>query len=244
MNINGYLDYINTPWGRLFYRLVWHNLAFKDRKILDFGSGFGVTSNHLAKFNDVTAVEPNREMLEHRICDNHYEQIIGSIDKLEEMEDGSFDVILCHNVLEYIENRADLIAEFHRLLKKDGILSIVKHNKNGKIMHKAVFENNIDEAIALLNGENAISQNFGTINEYELEDLKECIAGNFVLDKVYGIRTFYGIQPNSFKGEPDWEEKMFMLECAVESDAAYSNVAFFQHLLLKTGCKGGSNSNA
>lgn len=232
MNINGYLDYIKTPWGRLFYRLIWHNLECKNRRILDFGSGFGVTANHLAKFNDVTAVEPNSQLLEHRICDNRYEQIMGSIDDLREMDDGSFDVILCHNVLEYIENRADLIAEFHRLLKRDGILSIVKHNKNGKIMHKAVFENNIDEAMELLNGENTISQNFGTINEYEIEDLKDCIAERFVLDKVYGIRTFFGIQPNSFKCEPDWEEKMFMLECAVESDTAYSNVAFFQHLIV------------
>jgi|GEM_PF-3063216 len=33
MNINGYLDYINVPWGRLFYRLVWHNLGFIDAKI-------------------------------------------------------------------------------------------------------------------------------------------------------------------------------------------------------------------
>ncbi len=233
MNISGYLDYIKTPWGRLFYRLVWHNLGFKDKKILDFGSGFGVTANHLAKSNAVMAVEPNSELLAHRICDNRYEQIAGSIDSLKGMEDGSFDVIICHNVLEYIENRADLITEFHRLLKKGGILSIVKHNKNGKIMHKAVFENNIDEAMALLNGENAMSQNFGTINEYEIEDLKDCIADRFVLDKVYGIRTFFGIQPNSFKGEPDWEEKMFMLECAVEDDTAYTNIAFFQHLLLK-----------
>jgi SAM-dependent methyltransferase len=233
MNISGYLEYIKTPWGRLFYRLIWHNLNFKGKKILDFGSGFGVTANHLAKCNDVTAVEPNSELLEHRIRDNHYEQIMGNIDNLKGLDDGSFDVILCHNVLEYIENRAELIAEFHRLLKKDGILSIVKHNKNGKIMHKAVFENNIDEAMALLNGENAISQNFGTINEYEIEDLKDCLAERFVLEKVYGIRTFFGIQPNSFKCEPDWEEKMFMLECAVESDTAYSNVAFFQHLQLK-----------
>ena len=233
MNINGYLDSINAPWGRLFYRLVWHNLEFINKKILDFGSGFGVTANHLAKNNDVTAVEPNSELLEYRICENHYEQIIGSIDKLKGMHDGSFDVILCHNVLEYIEDRAGLIAEFYRLLKSDGILSIVKHNKNGKIMHKAVFENNVDEAMALLRGENAISQNFGMINEYEIWDLKDWIAGKFALDKVYGIRTFYGIQPNSFKSEPDWEEKMFLLECAVESEPVYANVAFFQQLLLK-----------
>ncbi len=238
MNISGYLDYINRPWGRLFYRLVWHNLEFKDRRILDFGSGFGVTSDHLAKCNDVTAVEPNVELLEHRICNNCYEQIVGSIDKLKEMEDRSFDVILCHNVLEYIEERAGLIAEFHRLLKGDGILSIVKHNKNGKIMHKAVFENNIEEAMLLLNGENTISQNFGTINEYEIEELQDCIAERFVLDKVYGIRTFYGIQPNSFKEDPAWEERMFQLECAVENDAAYSDVAFFQHLFFEKEMRG------
>ena len=232
MNINGYLDYINTPWGRLFYRLVWHNLEFKNKKILDFGSGFGATANHLAKSNEVIAVEPNDELLTHRICEHHYEQIEGSIEALKGMEDGSFDVILCHNVLEYVKNRAELIAEFHRLLKKGGILSIVKHNKNGKVMHKAVFENNIDEALSLLNGENAVSKNFGTINEYEIEDLQDCIEERFVTDKVYGIRTFYGIQPNSFKEEPDWEEKLFMLECAVESDAVYKNVAFFQHLHL------------
>lgn len=172
-------------------------------------------------------------MLEHRICDNPYEQIIGSIDKLKELEDGSFDVILCHNVLEYVEDREELIAEFHRLLKNEGVLSIVKHNKAGKVMHKAVFENNIEEAMSLLSGENATSQNFGTIDEYELEELQTYIAGSFVLDKVCGIRTFYGIQPNSFKSDPDWEERMFELECAVENNPVYSNVAFFQHLILK-----------
>ena len=233
MNINGYLDYIKTPWGRLFYRLVWHNLDFKNKRILDFGSGFGVTSDHLAKCNDVTAVEPNGELLEHRICNNSYEQIVGSIEMLKEMENGRFDVILCHNVLEYMENRAELIAEFHRLLKNDGVVSIVKHNKNGKVMHKAVFENNIEEAMSLINGENAMSQNFGTINEYGMEELQDYIAEKFVLDKVYGIRTFYGIQPNSFKENPDWEERMFMLECAVENNPAYSNIAFFQHVFLQ-----------
>lgn len=233
MNINGYLDYIKTPWGRLFYRLVWHNLEFENKKILDFGSGFGVTADHLAKCNDVTAVEPNGELLEHRIRNHHYEQIVGSIERLKEMEDGSFDVILCHNVLEYVENRAEFIAEFHRLLKNDGVLSIVKHNKNGKIMHKAVFENNVEEAMSLLRGENATSQNFGTINEYEMEDLQDCLAERFIVDKVCGIRTFYGIQPNSFKNDPDWEERMFLLECAVEQEPAYANVAFFQHVFLK-----------
>ncbi len=232
VNVKGYLDYLKTPWGRLFYRLVWHNLEFEKKKILDFGSGFGVTANHLAKSNDVTAVEPNEEMLEHRICENAYKQMVGSIDALRELPDENFDVILCHNVLEYVENRAEIIAEFHRLLKKGGVLSIVKHNKDGKIMHKAVFENNVEEALSLLAGEKAVSQNFGTIDEYETEELLEYMADRFTLEKVGGIRTFFGIQPNSFKGEPDWEDSMFELECAVEANPVYANVAFFQHLIF------------
>ena len=80
---------------------------------------------------------------------------------------------------------------------------------------------------------NALSQNFGIIHAYETADLQDCIAEKFVLEKVYGLRTFYGIQPNSFKWEPDWEERMFKLECAVESEPVYTNVAFFQHLILK-----------
>ena len=233
VNVKGYLDYLQTPWGRLFYRLVWHNLDFKDKKILDFGSGFGVSANYLAKHNDVTAVEPNEEMLAHRISENHYTQICGSVEVLKDMPAGSFDVILCHNVLEYVENRAEIISEFHRLLKKDGILSIVKHNKDGKIMHKAVFENNAEEAMALLKGAKASSANFGTIDEYESEELQEYTGDRFSLEKVGGIRTFFGIQPNVFKSEPDWEDKMFELECAVEGNPVYSRVAFFQHLILK-----------
>ena len=53
MDISAYQDYINKPWGRLFYRLVWHRLPFSGKNILDFGSGLGVTADHLAQCNAV-----------------------------------------------------------------------------------------------------------------------------------------------------------------------------------------------
>ena len=33
------------------------------KKILDFGSGEGITANHFAEKNDVTAIEPSKKML-------------------------------------------------------------------------------------------------------------------------------------------------------------------------------------
>ena len=223
-----------TDWDRLLKKILWSQLEnIKEKKILDFGSGEGITANHFAKDNEVVAVEPWEDMLQNRWQDYDYLQIKGDISAIAEMQNNSFDVVFCHNVLEYVENRAEIIAEFHRLLKKGGVLSIVKHNKDGKIMHKAVFENNVEEALSLLAGEKAVSQNFGTIDEYETEELLEYMADRFTLEKVGGIRTFFGIQPNSFKSEPDWEDSMFELECAVEAKPIYANVAFFQHLIFR-----------
>lgn len=42
-------------------------------------------------------------------------------------------MIICHNVLEYIENRRSILAELHRVLKPHGVLSIVKHNHAGRV---------------------------------------------------------------------------------------------------------------
>ena len=61
--------------------------------MLDFGSGFGLVANHLAKDNEVLAVEPNEEMVAPRAQDRPYQQLVGSLDQIESFEDASFDVI-------------------------------------------------------------------------------------------------------------------------------------------------------
>ncbi len=235
VNVQGYLDYINAEWGKLFYKVVWNNLKLEGKDILDFGSGFGVTANFLAKTNTVTAVEPNEKMLEHRICENEYNQLHGSIDVLQNMPDHSFDVIVCHNVLEYLEEdkRQELFMAFKRLLKPEGFLSIVKHNKIGKIMQKAVFEYKVEEALSLLHEGTAVSVNFGTINEYEDCELEKLAQAAFAVEKVYGVRTFFGLQRNEWKTEPDWATKMLELECEVEEHPVFREIAFFHHLILK-----------
>lgn len=233
VNIQGYLDAVNAPWGQLFYKMIWHNLPFKEAKILDFGSGFGITADYLAKDNEVTAIEPNAEMISNRSREHSYDQIVGGIERLKDIPDMSFDVVVCHNVLEYMDERREVFREFDRVLKNDGVLSLVKHNKVGKIMQKAVFENDVDGALELINNKNAVSANFGMINEYGTGDLEEYIADLFWIDKVFGVRTFFGLQRNEYKTEPNWANDMFKLECAVEEMREFREIAFFHHIVLK-----------
>ncbi len=233
INIQGYLATATAPWGKLFYKMVWEKINCDNKQILDFGSGFGFTANHFAATNQVTAIEPNKEMLKYRISENKYNQIQGDIHNLIELPNESFDLIICHNVFEYLDNRIEILKEFHRLLKPDGVLSIVKHNKLGKIMQKAILEYKIEEALTLINQGEAKSVNFGVIKEYDDLELEKYGEDLFTIQNIYGVRTFFALQRNELKIGDEWIHNMFKLELAVEEKKEFRDIAFFHHLILK-----------
>ena len=221
-------------WERLFKKIVWVQIGdIEGKKILDFGSGEGITANHFAKKNDVTAIEPSEEMLSNAWKDYEYTQIVGDVNALSGISDETFDIIICHNVLEYIDDKEAVIKALARVLKKDGILSIAKHNKAGRVMQMAVLLDDFEKANALLDGENSMASKFGVIRYYGDKDILEW-ESNLVISEVFGIRTFWDLQQNQEKhGDEDWQRKMIQLEMRVAQIPEYRDIAFFHHLLLK-----------
>ena len=231
-NIQSYLENIRKPWGQIYYDILFDQLQdIKGKRVLDFGSGFGLVANHLAKENKVLAVEPNQEMVALRAQEHSYQQLVGSLDQLASLEDASFDVILCHNVLEYVEDRKLVLEEFTRLLKPDGLLSIVKHNEVGRVLQTVVFENNTQKALDLLAGQDLETHSMGSAQAYDLDVTVEDLA--LEVHSYQGIRVFYGLQDNRFKGQEGWRESMLMMELAVCQESPYKDIAFFQHYSLK-----------
>lgn len=221
-------------WERLFKRIVWKQIGeIEGKRILDFGSGQGITANYFAKKNEVIAIEPSEEMLMDTWRDYRYTQIAGDIKDLSAFVDGFFDIIICHNVLEYIDDKASVIKALTRVLKQDGILSIVKHNRPGRVMQMAVLLDDFEKANALLDGKNSAASKFGSIRYYEDNDIHKWEPALYISD-IFGIRTFWDLQQNQQKhGEEDWQEKMMQLELRVSQIPEYRDVAFFHHLLLK-----------
>lgn len=231
-NIQAYLENIRQPWGQIYYDILFEQLkGIKDKRVLDFGSGFGLLANHLAQENQVLAVEPNEEMVALRIRDHPYQQFVGSLDQLASLEDTSFEVILCHNVLEYVEDRKLVLEEFTRLLKPGGLLSIVKHNEVGRVMQTVVFENDTQKALDLLAGQDLETHSMGLAQAYDIGAAVEDLA--LEVHDYQGIRVFYGLQDNRFKGKEDWRESMLKMELAVCHESPYREIAFFQHYSLK-----------
>ncbi len=231
-NIQVYLENLQQPWGQIYYDILFEQLKdIKDKRVLDFGSGFGLVANYLAKENQVIAVEPNEEMLALRVQNHPYQQLIGSLDQLASLEDASFEVILCHNVLEYVEDRKAVLEEFTRLLKPGGLLSIVKHNEVGRVLQTVVFENNIQKSLDLLAGQDLETHSMGLAQAYDLAATVEDLA--LEVKDYQGIRVFYALQDNRFKGQEGWRESMLKMELAVCQESPYRDIAFFQHYRLK-----------
>ena len=118
-------------------------------------------------------------------------------------------------------------------MKKNGILSIAKHNRAGRVMQMAVLLDDFEKANALLDGENSMASKFGVIRYYGDKDILEW-KSNLVISEVFGIRTFWDLQQNQKKhGDEDWQRKMLQLEMRVAQIPEYRDIAFFHHLLLK-----------
>ena len=222
------------PWECLMKRLVLMQLGdIRGKRILDFGSGMGVTAERLARYNDVTAVEPDETSVRDRWVDNDYVQLVGSTDRLSELPDKSFDVIICHNVLEYARDREDIVREFARLLDDDGMISIVKHNRAGRVMQMVVLLNDFEHADSLLDGNDGVASKYGAIRYYEDSDIEKWCPEHEIT-RTLGMRTFWDMQQNQeIHKDENWQEKMLKIELRVSDMNEYKNVAFFHHLTLK-----------
>lgn len=222
------------PWEALLKRIVWLQLGeIEDKKILDFGSGIGVTANHLAANNEVTAIEPSKESVRERWTDHAYCQLLGSTDQLKTFPAETFDMIICHNVLEYAVDREDIVREFARLLKPDGKLSIVKHNRPGRVMQRVVLLNDFDGAHSLLDGNDGMASKYGAICYYEDSDIEKW-CHTLKITKTFGIRTFWDMQQNQeIHKDSEWQDKMVDIEMRVSDMDAYKEISFFHHLMLE-----------
>lgn len=229
------MDSANIPvWELLQKQMIWKQLSFiHNKKVLDFGSGKGITASYFANDNEVIAIEPNEKMLLERITENNYTQIHGDIRVLEEFEDEYFDVILCHNVFEYALEREEITKKFARILKKDGVLSLVKHNRTGRIMQMVVLLNNFEHANELLEGKNGKAEKFGDIHYYDDMDILKW-SNNFKIEKILGIRTFWDLQQNQdIQKDEEWQKQMLAMEQRVCNKEEFKAVASFHHLILR-----------
>ena len=233
-SVENYRNMVEQPWGKMFYDQIFKQLELpgdERLKVLDFGAGFCITSKHYAAEHDVTSIEPNEEMYSVRF-EGDYTLITKGIEYLTMIEDNTYDVVICHNVLEYVDDKDTILKELGRVLKPGGKLSIIKHNVFGRALASAVFGDDPKASLNLLSGESEDSM-FGNRDVYPNEYLTDFYEGTMTLEEVYGIRAFFGLSKNNeIKYTDEWYNAMLELENKASTMDEYRRIAFFNHLIF------------
>ncbi len=120
-----------TPW--IIDRIKEHNLLNQSTKVLDVGCGAGFLSNELAKQGlQVTGVDLSEESL--KIAAKHDSTKCVHYQTADAYKlpfgDSTFDVLTAMDFLEHVENPDQVIKEFSRVLKPNGIFIFHTFNRN------------------------------------------------------------------------------------------------------------------
>ena len=151
-----YATYLETPEGRLRADLAFANLqeflptsaGVDSLRAIDLGCGTGGAALRLARLGiHVTLLDSSSAMLqlaERTIAEAGVNAKVmikqGNAARLAEIfQPGSFDIILCHNLLEYVEDPPTVLRGAVRLLRdSSAIVSVLVRNQAGEVLKAAL----------------------------------------------------------------------------------------------------------
>src|SRR5262245_18347641 len=189
-----YAAYLESPEGRLRLDLSFANVQGflpvpQPNSLLcalDLGGGTGAAAVRLARLGyHVTLVDSSPAMLDiaqraaldaqvnDKITTKH-----SDVDQLAGLFDGgSFDLILCHNVLEYVEDPAAVLCAAAKMMKASAsassMLSVLVRNQTGEVLKAAIQSGDLAAANDGLTAEWGKESLYGgKVRLFTVEDLR------------------------------------------------------------------------
>src|SRR5437773_2467143 len=115
------------------HRYAYASTLVKNKRVLDLASGEGYGSKILAAAaSSVAGVDIDETAVRHateKYGSDTIQFLSGSITAIPIRDDHSFDVIVCFEAIEHIEDQEKLLTEVKRLLKPDGLFIVSTPNK-------------------------------------------------------------------------------------------------------------------
>jgi SAM-dependent methyltransferase len=208
--------------------------------VLDIGGGTGGLAVRVAGLGHrVTVVDPSPDALAalaRRAREDGVEVLgqqgdLGSL--LELAGPASADVVLCHGVLEVVEDPAAALASIREVLRPGGRLSLLVAQRHAAVIARAMA-GHVAQALALLEDtEPARSAHGRTGRRFTLEEVAALLAaGGFEVGPVHAVRVFADLVPGALLDlEPGTTGALLELERAVSGRPEYLPLATQLHLV-------------
>ena len=206
--------------------------------IVDVGGGTGGLAVPFAALgHNVTVVDPSPDALaaaQRRAAEagarlTAVQGEAASLDSVAGLKGA--DLVICHNVLEYVDSPADAMTAIAAVLRPSAAVSVLASNAVAAILHRALA-GRFTEARQLLEGEQAA----GPPRRFTLPALIALIEGaGLRVGQVHGLRIFSGLVPGALldgdAGGAGGTEALRALEAAAAATPPLRDIAAQLHVL-------------
>ncbi|MEV5980138.1 methyltransferase [Streptomyces sp. NPDC052114] len=210
--------------------------------VLDTGGGSGNFAVPVAGLGHrVTVVDPSPNALfalERRAAEAGVAErvrgvqgdVLGLFDVVER---GGFDAVLCHGVLEYVDDPAEGVRLAVDALRPAGILSLLGAGLGGAVLARALAGHFKEARTALADPAGRWGAGDPVPRRFTAEQLTELVeAAGVSVGAVHGVRVFADLVPGVLVDtEPGAMEALLQLEAAAAELPAFHSVATQLHVL-------------
>jgi len=235
-------------WDALHAALQAHHQAVGQRplRVVDLGGGTGGLAVRIAQLGHVvTVVDPSPDALaslERRAAEVELSLplrgVLGDAASLPDVVEADIDVVVCHGVLEVVDEPAQALQSAAAVLEPAGLLSVLSAQTSGAVLTRALT-GHLAEARTLLDqsaGDSTATLPVATgspprrFTRAELDAL--LTAAGFTVSEVRGIRVFVDhISSAVVDSDPAAAEALGALEMAAATHPDFMAVATQLHLL-------------
>ncbi len=205
--------------------------------IVDVGGGTGGLAVPFASLgNHVTVVDPSPDALaaaQRRAAEAgaHLAAVQGEAASLDSVAGvAAADLIICHNVLEYVDSPADAMAAIAKVLRPGATVSVLASNAVAAILHRALA-GRFAEARLLVTADSGTAAS--APRRFTLSGLTALIEeAGLRAGQAHGVRIFSGLVPAALvDGDPGSAEALRALEAAVAGTPPLRDIAAQLHIL-------------
>ncbi|MER5766795.1 methyltransferase [Streptomyces sp. NPDC001985] len=210
--------------------------------VLDTGGGSGSFAVPVAQLGHrVTVVDPSPNALfalERRAAEaavaDRVQGVQGDVHGLFDVvgRDG-YDVVLCHGVLEYVDDPADGVRNAVDALRPGGALSLLAAGLGGAVMARALAGHFAEARQALTDPRGRWGDGDPTPRRFTAEQLSGLVTGaGAEIGAVHGVRVFADLVPGVLVDtEPGALDALLKLEAEAAELPAFHSVATQLHVL-------------
>ncbi|MEU2605593.1 MULTISPECIES: methyltransferase [Streptomyces] len=213
--------------------------------VLDTGGGTGNFAVPVARLGHrVTVVDPSPNALfglERRAAESGVAERVrgvqGDVRGLFDVaERGAYDVVLCHGLLEYVEDPADGLRNTVAALRPEGgTLSVLTSGLGGAVLARALAGHFTEARHALTSPGGRWGEGDPMPRRFTPEQLTALITSTGLeVISLHGVRVFADLVPGALVDtEPDALEALARLEAAAAELPDFQSVASQLHVLAE-----------